>query len=106
MIKIDVYKDSLGLINGCKIVGHAGLAESGQDIVCSAISILAYTTASAVQQLLNIQLDGETSPGRMEFFLTANANDQTQLLFRTMLIGFTDVAQQYPKRVRISEKRR
>ncbi|MFA6074589.1 MAG: ribosomal-processing cysteine protease Prp [Negativicutes bacterium] len=106
MIKVGIYKDSNGLVNGCKIVGHARYAESGQDIVCSAISILTYTIASAIQRLLNFQLDGDMSDGRMEFFLADAANDQTQLLFETMLIGLSEIAQQYPKKVRIYEERR
>ena len=32
-----------------KLTGHAGQAESGKDIVCSAASILAYTVAQALQ---------------------------------------------------------
>ena len=31
-----------------KVTGHAGQAEKGQDIVCSAVSILFYTLAKAV----------------------------------------------------------
>ena len=32
-----------------KLTGHAGQAEAGKDIVCSAASILAYTVAQALQ---------------------------------------------------------
>ena len=32
-----------------KLSGHAGQAENGQDIVCAATSILAYTVAQALQ---------------------------------------------------------
>ena len=31
------------------ITGHAGSAEKGKDIVCSAVSILAYTLANAIE---------------------------------------------------------
>ena len=106
MIEVDIYKDSMGFVSGCKIAGHAGHAETGQDIVCSAVSVLAYTTASAIQQLLKFQLNGDMIDGKMEFFLTEPANDQTQLLFGTMLIGLKEIAKQYPKRVRIYEERR
>lgn len=106
MITIDIYRDSVGFVCGCEIVGHAGLAEAGQDIVCSAVSVLTYTTAAALQQLLKMALDGDMVDGRMKFFLTAPVSDRTQLLFEAMLIGLQEIAKQYPERVRISEKRR
>jgi len=44
MIEIRFNPEKLEL----KISGHAGQAEKGQDIVCSAVSILFYTLAQAV----------------------------------------------------------
>ena len=44
MIEIRFNPDRMEL----KINGHAGQAEKGQDIVCSAVSILFYTLAQAV----------------------------------------------------------
>ena len=106
MVKIAIYHDSPGSIVGCKVVGHAGYAKSGKDIVCAAVSILVYTTASAMQQLLDIKLSGDLASGKMEFYLPDAASAQTELLFKTMLLGLAEIARQYPKRVRISEERR
>ena len=36
-----------------KVSGHAGQAEKGQDIVCSAVSILFYTLAQAVMDSMD-----------------------------------------------------
>ena len=55
-----------------KVTGHAGQAEKGQDIVCSAVSILFYTLAQAVttsrdaleDEPLIIINDGEISFGK------------------------------------------
>lgn len=44
MVEVRFKPDKLEL----KISGHAGQAEKGQDIVCSAVSILFYTLAQAV----------------------------------------------------------
>lgn len=47
MIKVSLEKDGTELT--LRIKGHAGQAEIGHDIVCSACSILAYTVAQLVK---------------------------------------------------------
>ena len=51
MVKVRFEKDGKSLILTVK--GHSGQAESGQDIVCASVSILAYTTAQVVQEMQN-----------------------------------------------------
>ena len=40
MVQVDIFKDKQGMINGYKVSGHAGYAEEGMDIICSAVSAL------------------------------------------------------------------
>lgn len=47
MLKVAFEKDEMELT--LRIVGHAGQADMGHDIVCSACSILAYTVAQLVK---------------------------------------------------------
>jgi uncharacterized protein YsxB (DUF464 family) len=51
MIKVKIEKSEDGKTLILTLEGHAGQAEIGQDIVCSAASILAYTTAQMVQTM-------------------------------------------------------
>lgn len=46
MVRVNYIKEPEILCLTCG--GHAGYAEYGQDIVCAALSILAYTTAQAI----------------------------------------------------------
>ena len=46
MLKVSFEKDEMELT--LRVVGHAGQADIGHDIVCSACSILAYTVAQLV----------------------------------------------------------
>lgn len=48
MIKARIYEDKNGHLS-FSMKGHAGAAEAGQDIVCSAATILAYTIAQLVK---------------------------------------------------------
>ena len=40
MVSVDLFKNRQGMITGYKVSGHAGFAEEGSDIVCSAVSAL------------------------------------------------------------------
>ena len=50
MIKVTIYQSSEGEISGFAIQGHAGYAESGSDIVCAAVSVLAQNTVNSIEQ--------------------------------------------------------
>lgn len=48
MIKVLIA--TKGKVLGLRVIGHAGYAEVGKDIVCSSASILAYTVAQIVKE--------------------------------------------------------
>ena len=43
MITARIFRNEQGIISGFEISGHAGYAEEGSDIICSAVSAIAYT---------------------------------------------------------------
>ena len=45
MITAKIFRNSRGAVSGFEISGHAGYAEHGGDIVCAAVSAIAYTAA-------------------------------------------------------------
>ena len=49
MVKAEFFTNKESGSITMKLTGHAGQAEHGKDIVCSAVSILAYTVAQALQ---------------------------------------------------------
>ena len=49
MVKAEFYTNKESGSITLKLSGHAGQAERGQDIVCAAASILAYTVAQTLQ---------------------------------------------------------
>lgn len=89
------------------VTGHAGAAEKGQDIVCSAASILFYTLAQAVTDSADL-LEGEPvieieeGNGRVsckpkEMFLAT-----MQRTYWTVLTGFELLANEYKDYVSFS----
>ena len=49
MVKAEFFTNKESGSITMKLLGHAGQAEKGEDIVCAAASILAYTVAQALQ---------------------------------------------------------
>ena len=43
MIIAKIFRNSRGNISGFEIKGHAGYADAGSDIICAAVSAIAYT---------------------------------------------------------------
>lgn len=58
MIKVKIYKYK-DIIKGFEITGHANYADSGSDIVCSAVSILAVNTIDTFTDILMMEDDIE-----------------------------------------------
>ena len=58
MIKVKIHKNDTRRWLRLRVIGHAGQAEIGQDIVCASASILTYTMAQIIKDM------GET--GRLE----------------------------------------
>jgi len=95
MIKVN-YNDKV-----IKISGHAGFNDYGKDIVCASVSSIIYTTINGI---LNINSNA------IKFFdddeLTIeiiNEDDVTIKLINSMLDLLKDLAEQYPKNIKISK---
>lgn len=85
-----------------KIEGHAGQAEHGHDIVCSAVSILFYTLAENLSQseemlkkhpIINIE-DGN---GYIKCRPKKEYTGNIALIYRSVLVGLELLAGQYPE---------
>jgi len=86
--------------SGFILKGHAEYAESGKDIVCSAVSSLAqsvFLTINKEYKITHIQSHG---------FLEVNYEEILGILLyvRVLLTGMEEIAKQYPSYVSISEE--
>ena len=82
------------------ITGHAGYAEHGKDIVCSAISAITQVFIESVAQLTGDKIKSVISAGNAVIRYT-DLSEQGQLLMKSFFIGLKMIADEYPQCVRL-----
>lgn len=95
--------------NCFQMTGHAGFAAAGQDIVCAAASMLAYTVAFNVwladrDGKLETPCDIRMQPGNVRISCQPKeaSREEIRLLFAYMQRGYDLLAKNYPDNIVIS----
>lgn len=101
MIKARIYRKNQKIC-GFEISGHAGYAAAGEDIVCSAVTVLCFNTVNAVERFTDIPFKCEADEKRggylkVLFSLEGMTDHDTQLLLETLVMGLSDIASEYNK---------
>ncbi|MFV0288327.1 MAG: ribosomal-processing cysteine protease Prp [Mycoplasmatales bacterium] len=89
-------------IQEVKISGHAFYADYGEDIVCSAISMLCYTIANKLLTIEEKNIIVNIEEGKFEISIQKITADN-QLLISTLIMGLEMLEEQYSKNVKIEE---
>lgn len=108
MIKVDLFRNEQGLITSYKVSGHAGFAEEGSDIICSAVSALTQAPLLGLERHLQLKPSYVVNQedGVLEVALNSAPTDLTEAILVTMLYGLQSIECQCPQYVRIKEHRR
>lgn len=84
--------------------GHSGLAESGSDILCAAVSALVQTAYLAVKDIgAEVKMFRDEKNARFEFTVLkddAHAHD-VDVIIRAALIGLKDLSSGYPHNIKL-----
>lgn len=103
-----IYRGQAGML-GFEIVGHAGFAEAGEDIVCAAISAISQTAILGLTEVLKLEVDCtiDDERGRLRAMLPKGAPQGAQIILGTMVEGLVSIHRQYPDciRIRFQERR-
>ena len=107
MISVFLFRGEDGF-SACRISGHSGQAEAGRDIVCAAVSILGCTCVNALESVCGVvPLIEENDDGVLGFRLpetTPEENAKAQILMGALKQGLSDLAEEYPRNITLSEK--
>lgn len=95
MIVIDISA------TGVKIDGHAGYADAGKDIVCSAVTVLAFNLINSIEALTDDAIEYQADdPGHIEIKFKS-LSEQGSLLVDSFFIGIGEVIRAYPEYVQL-----
>ena len=107
MIEINVLRKE-GELTGYEVKGHAEYAEEGEDIVCSAISVLAQTGIFSLNSLVSIVGSEKIDKGFLRCSVPEDITDErkkeAQLIMNTVLVGMFQTARSYPDRIKIFDE--
>lgn len=96
-------------ITAFTISGHAEFDEEGKDIVCSAVTALAFSTINSIESLLSVKakLDmADSEGGYLKADYTDNKDSQeVQLLLHHLLIGLTSIEETYSDYIKLRQTR-
>lgn len=101
MIRARIYRKNQKIC-GFEISGHAGYAAAGEDIVCSAVTVLCFNTVNAVERFTELPFRWEADEKRGGYLKVlfpeeGMADHDTQLLLETLVMGLSDIASEYKK---------
>ena len=95
MIKITIYENMRHEIMGFDASGHAGYADAGSDIVCSAASVLMINTINSIDQLTNqrftLDVNDNDDSNLIAFRFEGNVEHDAVLLINSMILGLQDM---------------
>lgn len=96
MIRIDIKRKNAE-ITGFHVEGHAGYADYGKDIVCSAVSVLVINCINSIETLTNasVSLEEKEADGMIDFTVVDFFDDNVKLLFQSLLLGLQEIADSY-----------
>lgn len=107
MIDVLIYRDKAQDITGFKVSGHALFAEAGNDIICSAVSMLTMNTINAIEEFLPDELmvvNIDRKSNCIEARLHEKPTDRSELLLRTFHLGMISIEEQYGRKyVKVTE---
>lgn len=75
--------------------GHAGYAEAGEDIVCSAVSFLLINTANSIEKFTDSFLGSDEDDGVLSLVLKDDLDEKALVLLDSLILGLTTVQNEY-----------
>ena len=98
MTKVTIHKTGEKIV-GFIIDGHTGFANSGEDIVCASLSLLAYTTINSLNIVakidaedINYQINEELGYLKVR---TNNINDKSDVIYNSFIVGIQLLIEDY-----------
>ena len=99
MVHVEIVREA-ERIKGFSCRGHAGFADKGKDIVCSAVSVLVINTVNSIEALLpeegkKMEVVSEDEKGIIECRFLSEPSKDAELLLNSMYLGLKTIEKEY-----------
>ncbi len=107
MVTVTIREDSRGRLSSFFAAGHAGWADSGEDIVCAAVSTLLQAAWLGLTEVAGVAVEGSRENGRLAISWPAGDRDVAglQAIAATVALSVERIAGQFPDHVRAIRER-
>jgi len=109
MVTVELFYDDGDTMRAFCVLGHAGAAPHGEDIVCAAISVLSQTAVIGLHHFLSQAPETEIKPGLLRCILPgeldAKEEELSQVILKTMVLGLEALEPDYGKYFKIHKRR-
>ena len=97
MINVTIFTDSRKQYRGFSVLGHAGYADSGYDIICASVSVLSINTVNAIEKFTqdDITVNVDENSGLLSMTFDDTVSSESKLLVDTMILGLEDIVTSY-----------
>ncbi|MCD7723914.1 MAG: ribosomal-processing cysteine protease Prp [Clostridiales bacterium] len=99
MTTVEFYAAN-GLLTGFKASGHAGRAQSGQNIVCAFISSACEMAANTISEIIALPCETNVSPGLLEIKINGSAGAAQDVL-NGLKLHLTELQKDYEKEINV-----
>jgi uncharacterized protein YsxB (DUF464 family) len=98
MINVTIFRDSSDEYRGVSLVGHAGYANRGQDIICAAASILSTNLVNSIEELTEDKISYNVceDTGLLSMsFCDKQVSNESKLLVDSFILGIDSIRESY-----------
>jgi len=107
VLSVTFYRDSRDRLSRIFAEGHAGWAESGEDIVCAGVSAVLQSAWLGLTEHAGVAVAGERDAGRLDLrWPEADRDrDDVRAIVETARLAIEHLARQFPEHVRAAAVR-
>lgn len=106
MTNICVYRKNKDIVK-YTVSGHTGFGESGEDIICAAVSTITTAVLNGLADVVGIAVGCEVREAYLECVLPDELSDDMRrsadVLLNTMFLSLKDLEEQYGDYITITE---
>ena len=102
-IEVLIYRDPEERVTGFQISGHSNYRRRGNDILCSAVSILAENTVNSIEVLTDDKPDilaVNEAEGFLHYRLKT-VSEKSELILQSFVLGLQKIEEEYGRYITI-----